>query len=334
LVPRGEAVAEGNNDQVGIVFPALDGEQGFGAEVAYFLKLGVETTLRKRDPKRSKVSLGSGITYWIPAPLRNSSPEEGIDLAMLNGLQGTVWGTVYPLPDGVAVQAFLVLAPPYRDYREHRLEDWSVTLDGVMVTVGPPRSAVVFSPALFNRSVLADFGDPRKIKHCPKSGGPCEYFDTFGIERAYGFSGDQAIVRRGGIDYIVQFPNKSLLQTDIIDYTAMVIAWYRGDWNGVIERAQKLIKNSNASTSVVIDAYLYRGAAKSRLGQSGAADFKAARDMNPSAERVLAYAMVGLVSDVAAGLASRKTLEEEWDKYKSSLNPKGPLFDAMTRLVK
>jgi hypothetical protein len=329
VVPAAQPDAiERHTDQIGIVFPAFDGSELFGSQVAYLLKLAVQSKLRSEDRQRPNARFGYGIAYWTPKPLRDPTPTGAVALAQLNGLHGTIWGTVYPLEDGVAVQGFLSLAPAYRDFREHRLEQWTVQVGSAALSVEPPRTAVTFAPALFEREVLKSFGDPRGIKHCPVKGGECRYFDTYQIDRAYEFTGSSATVRRGGIDYRVSFPNTALLNTDIIDYTSLVIAYYRGDWNLVRDLAGQLLRNKETSTSVAIDTYLYRGAAAYRLGESGSADFKRAAELNPDARRVVTYTMMGMVGDVVRRRMSSTELRAEWQRLSPRLDAKDPFVTA------
>src|SRR3712207_5396184 len=66
--------ADRHTDQIGVVFPAFDGSELFGSQVAYLLKLAVQSTLRSEDRQRPNAKFGYGIAYWTPKPLQDPSP--------------------------------------------------------------------------------------------------------------------------------------------------------------------------------------------------------------------------------------------------------------------
>jgi len=179
--------------------------------------------------------------------------------------------------------------------------------------VALPRHAVVFTPATYTFADLKKYGDPRGIQHCRVDNGKCRFWNSYQISRVLAFDGDRAILRRGGVDYTVEFPNKALLETDIVDYTAMVIAYLRGNWFQVIDLAERLIQRADrTSTSVLIDAYLYRGAARYRTGNSGRADFEDAIRLNPLASRSRKFLLMGVATDVMEKRQPLTELKKTW----------------------
>ena len=304
--------------------------------IAYAIKNGIQRQLASEHPRSGDASFGHAISYFTPKPLQAQSHEAAVELAQLNGLQATLWGVSYPLEDGIAVEPAMSISPVYQDYRRTPREVWRIEAEGVTLSAGPPQLAITFAPATFSQADVRRYGDLRGIRHCPVDGGDCVFFSTFQIGRVFTFEGDEAVLRRGGIDYRVPFPNSEILASEAIDYAAMVMAYFRGNFHQTRDLARRLADDvERASTSVRIDALLYRGAAAARLGDLDAAeaDFAAARELNPMARRTLRYQLMGEIARWQESGAGSDGIKALWSEYLSYYNPEGDLDAALDELI-
>ncbi|RAI51895.1 hypothetical protein DOO74_20830 [Rhodobacteraceae bacterium AsT-22] len=289
---------ETSRDQVGLVVPAFIADGPVGESVAYLIKLSVQGELSSEDPVTKKRGYGRGISYFVPAAMRTHSHEEAARLARLNGLQGTVWGYATELPDGVAIQSFLSLNSTYEDFRVTRNELWQWEGRGATLVLGPPQQNVGFRSETLTNDLVKAFGSPSDLDFCPIDGGACVQFDDYQVARAFGRTDTGAIVRRGGVDYFLDFPDSGLARSEVIDYAGIFIAYARGNLNQVIQFADRYLERHGPSDAA-IDVHLYRAAARARLGQVEAArgDIDAALELNPVSRRSLRY---GIMVELAA----------------------------------
>lgn len=323
---------EPSHDQVGVVVPAFDSEGSIGLEAAYAIKNAIQAKLASKHPRTGDQSFGFAIAYFVPKPLRDESYTAAVGLAQGNGLQATIWGTSYQLSDGIAIEPHLAISPEYEDYRELHQEYWAVDVAGTTVRLGPPALEVSFAPATFSEALVRKYGDVGGIAFCRQDGSGCGTFSDYSVTRLMGFSRGHAIVRRGGTDYYVDFSSEKLMDAEVTMYAAMALAYFRGNFYQVVDLASAIARHPELySTTVRIDALLYSGAARARLGNAGAAaeDFAMAAKLNPIAQRVLRFEIMADLSQVAAGDASRSLLEH-WSRYRDLY---GPAADAWETAV-
>ncbi len=305
------AAQERNRDQVGVVVPAFEAESEIGLHVAHAIKSGVQTQLSSQDPVTGVKGIGHAISYYVPAAMASTSHESAARLARLNGLQGTVWGYAVPLRDGVAIQAHLTLSEPFEDFRSKKREIWSHEFAGMTLDLGPPRMAIAFLPSTFSLDFVERFGNRSEIEYCRIDSGECRTFSTPEIERAFGIEDDRALVRRGHIDYYVNFPNTALLKSDIIDYTGIFLSYARGNLRQTIQLSDRYLE-VHRDVSSRIDVLLYRAAAHARLSQFKEAweSVDAALRLNGTAPRVLRYAIMVELSSANALTDRARSLSE------------------------
>jgi hypothetical protein len=328
---------ESNNDQVGVVVPAFRSEDGMGLQVAYAMKAGVQRLLASEHPRSGEKRFGSAISYLTPKPMQEDSRASAVALAELNGLQATLWGVTHSLQDGIAVEPHLAIAPPYEDFRRGRPELWRVKVDDVLLELGAPQLAITLAPVTFSTELVEQYGRLEGIPHCPVAGGECIYFtDYSSIGRIYGFEGNRAILRRGGTDYYVELPSAELLASEAILYTALMLAYYRGNFYQVIDLSRAMTSDDmDVSVPARIDALLYRGAAHARLGEFADATeaFAAAAALNPIAERTFRFHLMGEIMRWQAGLTSTEAVLALWRDYRSYYAPADKLDAAFDRLA-
>lgn len=320
------AAQEKSGDQVGLVFPAfftLDNTTGdaAGQSIAFALKLTVQTSLSPEDPttsgqRRPERGFGHGVTYFVPATMTEPGHEAAERLARINGLQGTVWGSTTQLIDGIAIQSFLTLAPPYEDYRETRQEDWRITVKGVSFALGPPQDRIAFLSETVPTEFVQRFGDPAKIDYCLPDGS-CRRFPDAQVARGMSVSDDgQAVIRRGGIDYVVRLPTSDIYTSEVVDYASLYIAYARGNLNQAIALANFYLERHGPSDTA-LDARLFKAAALARTGRIEEADdeIRAALALNPFARRALRY---GIMVELAREGGPTDRSEELFQVFEAS----------------
>lgn len=235
------------------------------------------------------------------------------------------------MPDGIAIQSFLSLSPIYEDFRVTRNELWQWEGLGTTLALGPPQENVGFRSETLTNDLVEAFGSPSELDFCPVDGGACVRFDDYQVVRAFGRTDTGAVVRRGGVDYFVRFPDSGLLRSEVIDYAGIFIAYARGNLNQVIRFADRYLERHGPSDAA-IDVHLYRAAARARLGQVEAArgDIDAALELNPVSRRSLRYGI--MVELVAVGKPNERSesyfqmldrtygLSSEFDRRYASLD--------------
>ncbi len=328
---------ESNKDQVGIVIPAFRSDDGIGLQVAYAMKARIQALLASEHRLSPGKRFGSAISYLVPKPMREDTFDAAIALAELNGLQATLWGLTFTLTDGIAVEPHLAIDPSPNDYRAGRPELWQLAVDGENLTLGLPQYAIAFAPVTFSTEAVEKYGRVEGIPHCPVAGGKCVYFSDYSaISRAYGFEGNRATIHRGGNDYYVDFPSSELLKSEAIDYAAMIIAYYRGNFRQVVDIARTMTgKGSTVSVPARIDALLYAGASEARIGllDAASADFAAAAELNPIAQRTFRFRLMGEIMRWQAGDSSAAALLALWTEYRSYYPATDELDEALDRLA-
>lgn len=297
------------SDQVGLVFPAFSADvPALGESAAFILKLSVQAELQQSDPVTQQTGYGRGISYFVPAPMAEQNSRAAAKLARLNGLQGTVWGQAVRLLDGVAIQSVLTLSPEYEDYREDRLEFWSLEVADTRLRLGPPQLNVSFLAETIPAALISEFRSPSTLEYCTAAG-QCRHFEDYQISRVYAISDTgQATLRSGGIDYSVQLPRSNVLDSQVIDYAGMFIAYARGNFNYAESLSTRFIER-HAHSPAALDAHLYRAAALARMGRfvDARQSIAAALEINPVAQRALRYGI--MVEFAAEGGPTEKAKE-------------------------
>ncbi len=324
------AAQQPNADQVGLVIPAF-GEE-LGEPVAFVLKSAIQRQLSSEDPDTGVRGIGRGITYFVPDQMAKPSHGSAVRLAQLNGMQGTLWGAAAELIDGVAYTAFLTLSPPYQDFRSVRREFWTIEVEGQELRLAPPQMRIAFRPEVFTEEVVRAFGAPDGLLHCPLEGGPCITFPTYQISRLREMRGEGVVIRRGSVDYIVKLPTQALLDSDIVAYSALFLAYARGNLNDARRLAGHFVEASD-STELRVDAHLYRAAVEARLGrhESARSEIEAALVLSPAAARALRYA---IMVELSAARAVNARAREYAHVFQANYLPSSEFDKRMLALIK
>jgi len=115
-------------------------------------------------------------------------------------------------------------------------------------------------------------------------------------------------VRLNREDWYLQVPMLDENQSQAIDFSSGLMAYFRGDWNLVLSRMAKILE-TRRGVELKTDARVYRGAAKYRLGFSGEDEFRLAEELSPFNAQVAQYRVVGLLLDaIRASPSSRQRI--------------------------
>lgn len=310
-----------NAGQIGVVVTAFDGERGLS--VAFGLRTLLRAGLSGQDPETGKTGYGRGIAYYVPAPMSGADHQTAVDLAQSNGMQAVLWGQSTQLFDGIAYSSFLSISDEYEDFRMVRPELWSVSVDGVRIALGPPRSFVAFPPSVFPENDLQKLGSPGALEHCPLDGGACEHFDDYDVFRAIEIRNNGIIVDRAGRKYFVDLAPKARIDSAPVDYTSAFIAYARGNFNDAVKKSRKLTSEA-LPIDLRIDGLLYQSLSLAQMERYDDARraVQDARDLAPSMARSL---RVAVMIEIASSGGWNKRAEDLWEIFDKNYLPQIPV---------
>lgn len=340
-VPPASAIT--NPDEIIVYIPAFESEGALGQNVATILNFQVWHTLRRypwpNNPQNH--DFGPATIIWSDRPIDNTRHDSATQRAKQITVlaQIVLWGKAYLYGNGVIVQANLTL-PKYADLRERKLEVWHIDIGNQSLAVDIPRRRFEFSSIILSPDFVANYSAPAALKiYQQRHGG--EPIGTVGNKfTGLQFEPDLAKVRSGSVTGWVRLPQLSKNKTEVIDMTAAIIRIYRGDWQGAITALNRVIDNPAVRVHLRLDAYLYRGMAKERLGRSGREDFEQAYAISPYAKTTVQYlimsdiarlAHVRVDSDEANRL--RERIRELEARHHHLFSPQDPWLGQLERLL-
>jgi hypothetical protein len=293
-------VADAAPDQISLFIPAFEGPGALGRNVATVLNLQIWQTFRRapwpHNPE--KLDFGRGLIIWDKVPLKSQSHEEAESMAKDLSIQAQMvfWGKAYPYGNGVVVQTNLTI-PEYEDYREKKLEVWTVSLQGRNFKVDIPRRRFEMSSIVLRPETIERYSLPSALKiYRERVGGESigEVGDAYiGIQ----FEPGIAKVRSDHTVGWVRLPELGKKPAEIVDFIGGVIRTFRGDWEGSISSMRSVVNNPSTRTPLKIDAYLYWGMAMDRLKRDGRPIIEKAYLLNPFAKVNVQYL---IMSDISA----------------------------------
>jgi hypothetical protein len=297
LIPSGLVLAA--VDQITLFIPAFSGPGALGRNVATVLNLRIWHTFRRKPWPHNPDNLdfGRGLIIWDSKAQKKQNHSAAEDMAKdLRVLaQLVLWGKAYPYGDGVVVQSNLSI-PSYDDYRETKLELWSVSFRGRTVQVDIPRRRLEMASIVLKRNIIEQYTLPSALKIYKNrvDGEPIGTVgDSYiGIQFESGF----AKVISGATEGWVRLPRLGERPTEVVDFVAGVIRIFRGDWQGAISSMRRVIENPSTRTPLKIDAYLYWGMALEREEKSGFPIIQKAYHLNPYSLPTIRYMIMSKLS--------------------------------------
>jgi len=299
------------NLYVRALVPTFGGSTSLGANVSTILTLRLWSTLRPRPrPNPDNLYFGIGQIEWSRRII-DDSPDSAVQAAIETKSHLALWGAVENYGPGVIVTSNLVV-PGGPDVAPAR-QTWTVALDGARLELGLPNVAYQFSPLVLSNAVVALYSRPDQIRVCSTKTTSCNGPPLRAPFRAILLEGNFARVRQpGGSVGWVSLPYLSEAQGEVVDFTAALISYLRGDF----EQAEMFfgrIRDSQAESLVRNDASLLAGVARFRRGQ-GVGALEGAHTRNPYSR----YGVQGLsMAHIATAMALPRG-ERRNDKLKQA----------------
>ncbi len=279
--------------------PTFTGATSLGANVSTILALRLWTTLRPRpDPNPDNLYFGVGEIAWSRLSLEET-PDAAMRAAAETGSQLALWGTVEEYGPGVVVAANLVVPTGAR-------QTWAVTPRNGRLELGLPNISYQFSPMIISDDVVAKYSRPNQIRVCKTKQLDCDGATLGNPFRAIRLEGDFILARQpSGATGWAWLPNLSQAEGEVVDFTAALISYLRGDFEQAENYFAK-VRDSKAESLVRNDSALLAAVSGFRRGH-GIAALRAAHAQNP-------YSRYAVQALVMADIASAVTPNQGADK--------------------
>jgi hypothetical protein len=253
------------NFNVRAFVPTFGGATGLGANVSTILSLRLWTTLRPRpNPNPDNLYFGVGQIEWSRRSI-NETPEAAMQAAVATGSHMALWGSVEEYGGGVVVTSNLVV-PASQPAVNARLR-WTVAVGNSRLELGLPTVSYQFSPLVIDKEVVAQYSRPNQLRVCETKGTTCDGPPLGDPFRALRIEGDYALVRQPNATVgWVALPNLSDAQGEVVDFTAALISYLRGDFEQAETYFAK-VSDSKAESLVRNDAALLAGISTFRRGR-------------------------------------------------------------------
>jgi len=285
------------NFNVKTLVPTFGGATSVGANVSTILALRLWTTLRPRpNPNPNNLFFGVGQIEWSERVIEDS-PDAALQVANETRSHLALWGSVEEYGRGVVVTASLAVPTGQAVLRAR--QTWTVTVQDIRLELGVPNSSYQFSPLVLTSDVVAKYSRPNQVRICQNKDPNCNGPALRAPFRAIKLEGDFILVRQpnGSIGW-APLPNLSEAQGEVVDFTAALISYLRGDFEQAESYFSK-VRDSNAESLVRNDASLLGGISRFRRGQ-GIDALRTAQRQN----RYSRYGVQALVmADIAAAAA-------------------------------
>jgi hypothetical protein len=297
LLFAAEAARAAESFTIRTLVPTFGGPTRLGANVSTVLAMRLWTTLRPRPtPNPDNLYFGFGHVAWTRLVI-DESPDAAIKAAVESRSQLALWGAVEEYGPGVVVTPNLVI--PASQAAAGQRQTWTVTVRNVRLELGLPGGSYQFSPLVLSNDVVTKYSRPDQIRVCPQRRLDCDGPLLGNPFRAIRIDGDFVQVRQpdGTVGWVA-LPNLSEAQGEVVDFTAALISYHRGDFEQA-ERYFTAVRDSKAESLVRNDAALLAGISIFRRGR-GTEALEAAQKQNPYS-RFAVQALVMASLSVAAG---------------------------------
>jgi hypothetical protein len=298
LLVSGQSPRAAENFAVKTLVPTFGGSTSLGANVSTILALRLWTTLRPQpNPNPNNLNFGVGQIEWSRRVLEQS-PQAAARAATETRSHIALWGGVAEYGPGVIVTANLVV--PASQSAGGARQMWAVTVRNVRLELGLPNVSYQFSPLVIGKDVVEKYSRPDQIRVCEEKVANCNGPLLGNPFRAVQLDGDFVFVRQpGGETGWVSLPNLSETQGEVVDFTAALISYLRGDFEQA-ENYFARVRDFKAETLVRHDAALLAGISRFRRGE-GIDALRAAQTGNP-------YSLFAVQAVVTADIASAAAL--------------------------
>ena len=316
-----------NPDQVVVYFPVFESIGNLGENVATVLALQLAQTMRSRPwPENpNNENFGEGMVRYTGEKLDALTHDAAASAAQRIDLRAqiVVWGWTARYGADVVVDVNVTL-PRYRaapsigcsrrevlkcDFRVKNFERWTVVKEGNEFIVDVPARRFSLSPIVLKSSIVERFSEATGLKIMSRPNGG-QVLGTTGENWQFRefigeVGGGLALVRSGGTLGYVTLPELSREATSFSSTVGGILQFYRGDWERAVESFSDVLANPATQVPNRVDALLFRGAAKFRMGRDGRSDFDAAAKLAPYDRTVVRYQLMGAISTGDATLAEQ-----------------------------
>ncbi|QIG91132.1 MULTISPECIES: hypothetical protein [unclassified Bradyrhizobium] len=301
--------------------PTFSSNTSLGANASTVLALRLWTTLRPRpNPNPKDLYFGSGQIEWSERVTENS-PEAANQMALETGSDLALWGGVEEYGPGIVVLANLLVVrnrPATDD-----LQKWVVNYRDQQIELRLPNTNYQFSPLVLAKDVTAKYSRPNQITVCEQKSPDCAGRRLGSPFRSIRIDGDYALVRQpSGATGWVFLPDLSKAQGEVIDFTAALISYLRGDFEQA-ERLFSRVRDSQTDSLVHNDALLLAAVSRFRLGD-GIDGLRSAHEQNP-------YSRFGVQALVMANISLAQAAQSG-ESRAASLKEAGSLIEAYRHL--
>ncbi|MBR0900280.1 hypothetical protein JQ616_35470 [Bradyrhizobium tropiciagri] len=299
-------------DQISVrtLVPTFTSSTSLGANASTILALRLWTTLRPRpNPNPKDLYFGSGQIEWSERVIE-STPDAANQMALETGSDLALWGGVEEYGSGIVVLANLrvVRDRPATD----TLQKWVVKFRDQRIELRLPSNNYQFSPLVIPKDVAAKYSRPNQITVCEQKSPDCAGRRLGSPFRSIRIDGDFALVRQpSGATGWVLLPDLSQAQGEVIDFTAALISYLRGDF----EQAEQLfsrVRDSRTDSLVHNDATLLAGVSRFRRGE-GIDGVRSAHEQNPYSRfgvQALVMANISMAQAAQSGESRTANLKE------------------------
>jgi hypothetical protein len=276
------------NDLVTIYIPAFSGPDEIGLNVGTVLNLQIWRTLRKAANNKT---FGRGLVVWSEAPLNTRSFDEvnefsRVGLAFGGGKrvypQLVFWGNARQFGSGIVVESFLSIPPAYIP---GVCDGWDVIIPDKQgdfrIHADFPQHRYEFTPIVLKKELLEKYSKPTalQIYANPTSNVPIGEVGLAFEAREQREGG--VILKSNGKVGWVPLPQLSENRNEVVDFVAGVIRIFRADWDGADALFDRVVKDTQASTTLRIDASLYQVMSKTKAGKDASQSLARAKELAP-----------------------------------------------------
>ena len=168
-------------------------------------------------------------TDRMVASCHRNSPEAATLAARETKSDVALWGAVEEYGSHVIVTVKLVI-PPKPTINDERRK-WTVVEGNLKLELDLPSISYQFSPLIISNDVVAKYSAPDQIRVCKEKIAECDGARLGNPFRSIRVEGDYVLVRQAnGAAGWVFLPDLSSAEGEVIDFTAALISYLRGDF--------------------------------------------------------------------------------------------------------
>ncbi|WP_298364076.1 hypothetical protein [Azospirillum sp.] len=290
-----------------IIFaPHFVGADHLGKTAANLVRLQISSTFQEAGTNtRALMVFGE---YQLPASSHQDALQYGLRPDIAAHL--VLWGDVYQLSDGVAIQAVLSVTPRLTE-REKRPEAWLIPVrdhsgNTLHLFLALPRPLYRLPPILVSTRAALEYGaimgtpifDSIEMK---------KKIGTVGSDfRAYKYEKGAVYLLSNGVTGWVGLKYVSEEQNLIMNFSGAVMRLIRGDYGGASTLLDSVLRESRLPIDLMTDTLLLRGLVDELRNRSGLPYFIRAQSASPLDRVTASYLLMGRIAEAQRATGDRK----------------------------